>query len=468
MKPFMNEDFLLNTPCASRLYHDYAEDMPIIDYHCHLPPKEIAEDISFRNIGHLMLGGDHYKWRAMAAFGYGNEFIRASGDRERFMAYARALPMMMGNPLYHWTHLELRRVFGIDRELNEQTAPGIWEEANALLKTEGFRAGELIRKFNVRVICTTDDPVDSLDYHKAIADGGRLKARVLPAFRPDKAVNADREGFAEYIRTLSDASGIPIRSTQDVIAALESRAVYFHRHGARLSDHALDTVPFAGPDMAKADRAFQEGMEKRAVGREGLENYRTAVLTALGEIYSRLGWAQQYHMNAMRNVNSRMFRRFGPDTGFDAATDAPLGEKLAGLLDAQDAQGALPKTILYTLDPSANHVLATVAGCFQGGTPGRIQFGSAWWFCDQRDGMAEQMKTLASVGLLSNFVGMLTDSRSFVSYPRHEYFRRILCDIIGGWVERGEFPDDRKTLETVVRGICYNNARNYFDFGLEG
>lgn len=466
MKPFMSEDFLLHSDAAKHLYHDYAKEMPIIDYHCHLPPREIAEDIGFRNIGHLMLGGDHYKWRGMSAYGLDNEFIRTSGDRERFFAFAEAMPMMAGNPLYHWTHLELRRVFSIGETLSSASAQRIWDTANEMLKSKDFHARGLIRRFNVRALCTTDDPVDTLEYHEAIAGEADFPVRVLPAFRPDKAINADRDGFSDYIQKLSEVSGINISSTEDVIAALENRVAYFHERGCRLSDHALDTVPFAGPDMKKADKALKDGMEGRKVSRKALEHYRTALLTALGGAYSRQGWAQQYHIGAMRNVNTRMFQKFGPDTGFDGNTDAPVGMNLARLLDAQEAGGTLPRTILYTLNPAANATLATIAGCFQGGKPGKVQFGSAWWFCDQYDGMTDQMKTLASIGLLSQFVGMLTDSRSFVSYPRHEYFRRILCDILGGWVENGEYPNDEEALEKIVKGVCYRNARDYFDFGL--
>ncbi len=466
MKPFMSEDFLLNTDAARHLYHDFAKDMPIIDYHCHLPPEEIAEDAGFRNVGHLMLGGDHYKWRAMAAFGYDNVFIRTSGDRERFFAYAKAMPMMAGNPLYHWTHLELRRVFDITDALNPDTAQRIWDEANEKLKDRSFHARALIRRFNVRALCTTDDPADTLKHHRALDRDAGFPVRVLPAFRPDKGINVNRDGFRDYIGKLSRESGVKISSAQDVIAALEKRIAFFHDCGCRLSDHALDTIPFAGPDDGKADQAFREAMDGRGPDDEAAEHYRTKLLVALGESYCRRGWVQQYHIGALRNANSRLYGKFGPDTGFDANTDAPVGENLAKLLDAQETKGMLPKTILYSLNPAANYTLATLAGCFQGGTPGKIQFGSAWWFCDQHDGMTEQMKALSSIGLISQFVGMLTDSRSFMSYPRHEYFRRIFCDILGGWVERGEYPDDEKALETIVKGVCYRNAKDYFDFGL--
>jgi len=466
MKPFLDEDFLLSTSTARQLYHDDAEHMPIIDYHCHLSPGEIAENIRFRNLGHLLLGGDHYKWRAMSAAGYDNEFIRTSGDLERFMAYARTMPLLIGNPLYHWTHLELKRVFGIEDVLNEETAKSIWDRANEMLETESFRARRLIEKFDVRMLCTTDDPADSLEHHRLIAQDESFSVMVLPAFRPDKALNADRAGFRAYIERLSEVSGVRITRAQDVIAALEKRIDFFHQAGCRLSDHALDTVPFAEPDWAKADAALSAGLRGEPVNPEQLEHYRTAILVALGGLYAARGWAQQYHIGAMRDVNSRMFERFGPDTGFDAIQDAPVAAKLARLLGAQEKLGVLPKTILYTLNPAANYALAAVAGCFQGGTPGKIQFGSAWWFCDQKEGMLEQMKALAGVGLLGRFVGMLTDSRSFVSYPRHEYFRRILCNLLGSWVENGEYPADGGTLSRIVKGICYENAREYFGVDL--
>jgi glucuronate isomerase len=466
MRPFLDEDFLLTTPAARHLYHDFAEGMPIIDYHCHLSPPEIAENIRLRNLGHLLLGGDHYKWRAMSAEGYDNEFIRTSGDFERFMAYAKTMPRLIGNPLYHWTHLELKRVFGIEDVLNADTAQSIWDRANEMLRSEEFRARRLIEKFNVKMLCTTDDPADVLECHAALARDPSFHVKVLPAFRPERALNAGREDFPAYIGWLSEVSDIEIGCAEDVIRALEERIDFFHLAGCRLSDHALDTVPFAETDMAKADAAFFAGMHRRSVDPEHLEHYRTAILVALGGMYHARGWAQQYHIGAMRNASTRMFRRFGPDTGFDAIEDAPFAGKLARLLDAQEARGALPRAILYTLNPAANTALAAVAGCFQGGVPGKIQFGSAWWFSDHREGMRAQLKALAGVGLLGRFIGMLTDSRSFVSYPRHEYFRRILCDLVGEWVENGEYPADDGALKALIQGICYENAREYFGVAL--
>jgi glucuronate isomerase len=464
----MDEDFLLTTPAAKKLYHEFAETMPIIDYHCHLSPREIAENIGFRNIGHLMLGGDHYKWRAMAAYGIPDELIRGDADDyARFKAYAKAMPYMIGNPLYHWTHLELKRVFGIETVLCEKTADEIWERANAMLATEDFRAKRLIEKFDVKLICTTDDPVDSLEWHEKIKEDKSFHVKVLPAFRPDKAVNVDKAGFAGYVARLSEVAGVEICKTSDMVAALEKRIAYFHTRGARVSDHGLDRIAYVDVEIEKADLALEMALAGKTPCAECAEHYKTALLIALGGMYARRGWTQQYHLNALRNNNTAMFEKHGPDTGFDSINDELVATKLSRLMDAQERAGMLPKTILYSLNPAANAVLAAMAGNFQSAdAPGKVQFGSAWWFLDQRDGMAEQLKTLASIGLLSTFVGMLTDSRSFVSYPRHEYFRRILCDVVGGWVENGEYPEDYEVLGEIVRGICFENAKNYFGIEL--
>lgn len=469
MRRFMDEDFLLDTPAAIRLYHDYAEEMPIFDYHCHLSPREIAENIRFRNIGHLMLGGDHYKWRAMAAYGIDDKFIRGGGsDYEKFKAYASAMPYMIGNPLYHWTHLELKRVFGIDTVLSAETADEIWERTGELLARDDYRAKGLIEKFNVKLLCTTDDPVDTLEWHDAIAADKEFKCKVLPAFRPDKAINAEKVGFAEYLKNLGAVSGIEIKNATDVIDALERRVEYFHAHGARVSDHGLEILPWAEVDMQRADRVVTDALSGKTVDPDDAEHYRTALLIALGGMYARRGWVQQYHMNAIRNNNTAMFAKYGADAGFDSVNDTPVAYKLSKLMDAQEKRGMLPKTILYSLNARDNYVIASMAGNFQtaAGVPSKVQFGSAWWFNDQITGMEDQMRTLASVGLLSTFVGMLTDSRSFISYPRHEYFRRILCNIIGKWVENGEYPDDWATLGTIIKGICYDNAKAYFGIEL--
>lgn len=463
----MDEEFLLSTPTAQKLYHEYAEAMPIIDYHCHLSPKEIAENKPFRNITHLMLGGDHYKWRFMASMGIDDKFIRGDGDDyTKWLSYARCISFAIGNPLYHWTHLELKRVFGINEILNEKTAPAIWEKANAMLATEDFLPRKLIERFDVRVVGTTDDPADSLEYHIQLAADKSFGVRVCPSYRPDKAVKIMADGYSEYISTLAKAADMEIKCADDVAAALRKRAEFFRDAGCKASDHSLETVPFAEVDKAKVNSAFEAAMAGRKPTDEETEHYRTWLMIELGSIYSDMGWAQQYHMNAQRNNNGPIFRKYGADVGFDSISDALISEKLCALLNAQEENGKLPRTILYTLNPAANYILGTAIGNFQttAGIPGKMQFGSAWWFCDQKEGMYEHMRTLAALGSLSSFVGMLTDSRSFISYPRHEYFRRILCDILGTWVENGEFPADWDTLKTIVEGICYNNAKNYFGF----
>ncbi len=465
MKRFMDEDFLLSTPTAVKLYHEFAENMPIIDYHCHLVPKEIAENKPFRNVTHLFLGGDHYKWRFMASVGIDDRFTRGDGDEyEKFMRYAKAISVAIGNPLYHWTHLELKRVFGITETLNEKTAPAIWEKCNALLATEDFLPRRLIERFNVKVVCTTDDPVDTLEYHEMLAKDETFKVKVLPTFRPDKAVKINLEGFAEYIKKLGEVSGVEIVSVQDVVKALRLRAAFFAAQGCRISAHALDTVPYEEGSLCEINAAFEKALRGEKLTSREIDLYRTYIMISLGEIYHELNWAQQYHMNAQRNNNGPMYRKYGADIGFDSISDAAISEKLCKLMNAQEEKGTLPKTILYSLNPAANYILGTAIGNFQtqGGIAGKIQFGSAWWFCDQKDGMREQMSILAALGSLSSFVGMLTDSRSFVSYPRHEYFRRILCDLIGGWVENGEYPADDAVLKRIVEGVSFTNAARYF------
>ena len=460
----MDENFLLNTDTARILYHDAAKQMPIIDYHCHLSPREIAENVRFENITQLMLGGDHYKWRAMLSWGVDESLIRGDGDpKEKFIAFADTLAHAVGNPLYHWTHLELKRVFGVDAPLTPQSAPEIYDYATSLLQQEDFRAQALIDKFNVDYLCTTDDPADDLAYHKAVAAEGSMKARVLPAFRPDKAVNVDKPGFADYIQRLAKAANMHIRCTADVLTALERRIDYFHACGARLADHGLDTVPYGEPSFKQADKAFHAALNGEPIKQKHIDSYRTVLLAGLGGMYAQRGWAQQYHMGAMRNNNTAIFHRYGPDVGFDSVLDAPVARNLSRLMDLQNNQGQLPKTILYALNPAANYAIGTMLGNFQqSGIRGKIQMGSGWWFQDQRDGMVEQLHALANLGVLGSFVGMLTDSRSFISYPRHEYFRRILCSVIGQWVENGEYPADMEFLKGLVRDISYNNAKAYF------
>ena len=468
MKPFLDRDFLLTTDTARTLYHDVAAKQPIYDYHCHLNPREIYENVQFRNIGHLMLGGDHYKWRAMLSNGVPESVIYGEGDDwEKFYAFACTLKYAVGNPLYHWTHLELQRVFGIHDVLNEHTAADIWARANAMLATDDFRCRRLIERFNVKLVCTTDDPCDDLGYHKLLAQDESFSVKVLPAFRPDKAMHIDRGGFVQYISLLGRVAGMDTFNFDSMIAALESRVDYFHACGARISDHGLDRVPYAAPSYTVAREAFRKALSGEALDAREVETYKTCVLLSLGHMYHARGWVMQYHIGAQRNNNPRMFQRYGADIGFDSIWDGEIAEKLAKLLAAQDADDRLPKTILYYINPKDVYALGTMLGNFQGGTPGKIQLGSGWWFVDQRDGMVEQMRALGNLGLLGRFVGMLTDSRSFISYPRHEYFRRILCELIGSWVENGEYPNDIAALTELVRGISYDNAVQYFGIDLQ-
>lgn len=463
MKPFMDDDFLLENDVAKKLYHDYAENMPIYDYHCHISPRMIAENHKFANIGELMLGGDHYKWRVMLSNGVDDRLCRGDASWfDKWMAFASSLKYCIGNPMYHWTHLELRRVFGINEILSEKTAEDIWNRANAMLEKEEFRCRGLIEKFGVKVICTTDDPVDDLADQIKLAKE-KTSFKVYPAWRPDKVINIDRGGFVDYMNRLSRVSGIQCLNLESMMKALETRMDYFHANGARLSDHALDTVPYGIPSTHIAGEVFRKAMSGAPLTDAEIQSYKTYVLVELARMYKARGWVQQYHIGAMRNNNPRMFEKYGPDVGFDSIDDGCIAQNLSRLLAEQERADNLPKTILYCLNPKDNYVIGTMLGNFQGeGIPGKIQFGSGWWFCDQKFGMIEQMKALAALGLLGRFVGMLTDSRSFISYTRHEYFRRILCNLIGEWVENGEYPEDYETLGELVKGICYNNAVAYF------
>jgi glucuronate isomerase len=464
MKPFMDENFLLTNKTAATLYHDYAKKMPIFDYHCHLSPKEIAENKRYRNITEVWLGGDHYKWRAMRANGVDERYITGDApDKEKFLKWAETMPACIGNPLYHWTHLELKRFFGIDTLLSPATAEEIWEKCNALLQKDDFAARGLIERSNVKVLCTTDDPADSLEYHAAIAKDKSFTVKVLPAFRPDKSFNIDKAGFAEYIAKLGKAAGKNIASFGDLTAALGQRLEFFHAAGCRVSDHALDPIVFETATDAELDAILVKGLKGEKLAEAEVRKFKTAVMLFLGRGYARLGWVMQLHMDTLRNVNTRAMRVLGPDTGFDAIADYTLGDSLAKFLDALDNTEELPKTIVYSLNPRDNDMLATIVGSFQGGgVASKMQLGSGWWYNDQKDGMIKQMVALANVGLLSRFVGMLTDSRSFLSYTRHEYFRRILCNLIGEWVEAGEVPNDIALLGAMVENICFNNARDYF------
>lgn len=452
----INDKFMLRSKTAEKLYNEYAKDMPIIDYHCHLDPAMIASDYKFKSAYKLFLGGDHYKWRQMRSFGIDEEYITGSADEyEKWLGFAKLMPYLIGNPLYHWTALELKRYFDIDEPLCEKNAKGIWDTCNEKLKDSGFSARNLILKSNVEVICTTDDPSDDLRFHKKIkADG--FKTRVLPTFRPDKAINIEKSDFVDYIKDNG------IESYSGLINWLKERISYFNENGCRLSDHSLEIVPYCEGD---ARAVFEKKMSGEILTENEAEVYKTAVLSECAKEYSHLGWAMQLHIGAMRNNNTRMFEKLGADTGFDTINDLCIAEKLSRLLDSLSRDEILPKTILYTLNPKDNYVLGTMIGNFQSGpTKSKLQFGSGWWFNDNEDGMISQLKALGNLGVLGRFIGMLTDSRSFVSYPRHEYFRRILCNLLGEWVESGRYPEDFDSLETIVRGISYSNAKEYFGF----
>ncbi len=464
MKHFMDENFLLETKTSKKLYFAYAASQPIIDYHCHLSIQEICEDKHFSGITELWLGSDHYKWRFMRSMGVDEKCITGdASDYEKFLAYARSLQYAVGNPLYHWSHLELQRYFYIHEPLTEKNAKDIYELCNRRIAQSDFSARQLILKSNVAFIGTTDDPADDMTLHENLQKEG-FPVRVSPTFRPDHSVNIEKPVFADYIKKLADRSGIAIHSYEDLKQALSLRLDAFGAAGCCCSDHALDTVPFC----CEGDPAtiFAKALIGEALDAKDIECYKTDLLLWLGAEYARRGWVMQLHLAALRNNNTRMFKKLGPDTGFDSIDDPQIAHSLSKLMDALDAEDKLPKTILYSLNPTHNFVLGTMLGNFQrGGVKGKIQLGSGWWFNDNIDGMVAQMRTLGNLGALTTFVGMLTDSRSFLSFPRHEYFRRILCNLIGRWVENGEFTNDEEILKTIISGICANNAKTYF--GLE-
>ncbi|MHA6485362.1 glucuronate isomerase [Paenibacillus sp. strain BS8-2] len=468
MKPFLDENFLLANETAIRLYHDYAKDMPIIDYHCHLSPQQIYDNTSFSTITEAWLYGDHYKWRAMRANGVEEHLVTGGDgatDYDRFLAWAGTVPQTIGNPLYHWSHLELRRFFGVEELINETNAPIIWEKVNAKLATGQFKARDLIRISGVEVICTTDDPIDSLEYHRQIKELEDFDTLVLPSFRPDKALEINRQTFLGWIEALGQVTGGAITDYAALLSALESRIRFFHEVGCRVSDHAFDYVPYAQTTQEEAAAIFSKALRGETVTLDEEKEYKTFTFLFMGRLYAELGWAMQLHINASRNNNSRMFGKLGPDTGYDSIGDSPVAGPLTSLLNALDGSDSLPRTILYSLNARDNEVIAALMGSFQGGgVPGKLQLGSAWWFNDTKNGMLEQMNSLANFGLLSRFVGMLTDSRSFLSYTRHEYFRRLLCNLLGEWAENGEAPNDLELLGSIVENISYRNAKQYFGF----
>nr|AGS51723.1 uronate isomerase [uncultured bacterium contig00037] len=485
MQTFLNKDFLLTNKTAQKLYHEAAAGEPVFDYHCHLRPKEIAENRRFTDLAQVWLGekngaayGDHYKWRVMRANGVDEALITGSADPyEKFLAWADTVPALVGNPLYHWTHLELQRYFGIYEPLNGDSAPAIWKAANEKIKNDpGFSVYGIFKKFNVYAVGTTDDPADNLEWHEKIAASNGTATKVLPSFRPDKALNIDKEGFAEYIAELGQAAGRNIGSLSDLLDALKDRIEYFDRLGCRASDHGLEYLPYeaasdgstGGHWEKEVSETFAKGLANNKTGeclypdKRAVDSYKTYILSFLASCYAEKNWAMQLHIGVIRSNNTKMLRAVGPDTGFDAVHDHHVAANLSRFLDLLEQRDSLPKTILYSLNFGDFYPMATIMGCFQGGIPGKMQLGSSWWFLDHRDGMEEMMKLLANTGLLSRFIGMLTDSRSFLSYPRHEYFRRILCNLLGTWAESGEVPNDFSLLSDIVRDISFRNAQRYF------
>ncbi len=467
MSVFITSNFLLNNEVSKTLYHDYAEGVPIIDYHCHIPVEDIARNTQFKNLTHVWLYGDHYKWRAMRTAGVDENYITGNAsDWEKFLEWAKVVPKTLGNPLYHWTHLELLRYFGVDELLNEKSAERIWKHCNDLLSKPELSARGIIKKMNVRVVCTTDDPVDSLEYHKQIAEDNSFDVKVLPAFRPDKAMSIeDPTAYKEWLDKLSKSSGISINSYKDLLAALKQRHDFFHERGCRLSDHGLETVYADDYTDNEVNQIFSKVLNGTSTDEQEQRKFKSAILFEMGKLDHSKEWVQQYHLGAIRNNNSRMFRTLGPDTGLDSMGDFPQARSLSRFLDRLDSDNQLTKTILYNVNPTDNALFATMIGNFQDGSvAGKMQYGSAWWFLDQKDGIEAQLRTLANMGLLSHFVGMLTDSRSFLSYPRHEYFRRVLCNMLGADIEKGLIPADMELVGSMIKDICYNNADKYFDF----
>ncbi len=466
MRAFMDQDFLLNTETARVLYHEAAEKCPIIDYHCHLSPREIYEDIRYDNITQVWLGGDHYKWRLMRSAGVPEKYITGdASDYEKFLKYATVLGKAIGNPLYHWSHLELRRFFGYDGILNEKTAPLVWEIANAKLRSEGYTSRGLIMMSNVDTICTTDDPVDSLEWHEKLAADKSFPVTVLPAWRPDKAMNIEKPTFTDYLAQLAAVSGVEIKTFADLKKAIVKRLDFFAAHNCSLSDHGLNYVMYAPAEEAEVERILAARLAGQMPTAQEEAAFKFAFMVFIAGEYHDRGWVMQLHYGCRRDNNLTMFRKLGPDTGYDCVDNTAPSTETAAFLGCLEAQGKLPKTILYSLNTNDNAAIDTILGCFQNDEAvGKIQHGSAWWFNDHFDGMSEQLKSLGNLGYLAGFVGMLTDSRSFLSYPRHEYFRRILCRILGEWVEGGFFPEDLDTLKEIAADISYYNAKRYFNF----
>ena len=467
MKQFMDKDFLLTTETSKKLYHEYASVMPVLDYHCHINPQEIYEDRAFENITQVWLGADHYKWRQMRSNGVEEKYITGdASDREKFQKWAETLEMAIGNPLYHWSHLELQRFFGYEGWLNGDTAEEVWNLCNEKLQN-GMTARKMIEMSNVTLVCTTDDPADSLEWHQKIAADDSFKVQVLPAWRPEKAMNITKPDYTDYLDKLSRMSKVEIVDFKSLIEALKNRMEFFHENGCTISDHSLDYVMYAPASEAQVEEIFRKRLAGGEITPAEKKQFETAFMIALGREYHKKNWVMQLHFAVKRDNNESIFASCGPDAGIDCISNFTPADQMADFLNALAKTNQLPKTILYSLNPADNATIGTIMGCFQGSEAiGKIQQGSAWWFNDHKEGMIEQMKSLASLGLLGNFIGMLTDSRSFLSYTRHEYFRRIACELIGGWVENGEYPADFKALEKMIKGISYNNAVRYFKFDL--
>jgi glucuronate isomerase len=466
MKPFMDDNFILQTKTAEYLYHEHAKKMPVIDYHCHLIPEQIANNQKFENITQPWLYGDHYKWRAMRTNGVDEKYCTGNAsDWEKFEKWAETVPHTLRNPLFHWTHLELKAYFNITDILSPESAKAIYEKASGMLQSDDYRVQGLLKKMNVEVVCTTDDPVDSLEHHIRIAESG-IALKVFPTWRPDKAMAVeDSQAYNLYLNKLAEVSGIEIKSYASLIEALKKRHDFFHEKGCRLSDHGLENFYAELYTQTEIDSIFLKVRGGASLTEEEILKFKSATLYDFALMDHSKGWAQQFHIGAMRNNSTRMFRTLGPDSGFDSIGDYSVATPMSRFLDKLDTDNKLAKTILYNLNPADNEVLATMLGNFQDGSvPGKLQFGSGWWFLDQKDGMEKQMNALSNLGLLSRFVGMLTDSRSFLSYPRHEYFRRILCNLLGNDVENGELPNDKALLGSMVENICYYNAKNFFNF----
>lgn len=466
MNTFITKDFLLQTEIAKSLYHKYAEPLPIIDYHNHLPPKEIAENRQFENITQVWLSGDHYKWRAMRAFGINEKYITGdASDKDKFLKWAEVVPFTIRNPMYHWTHLELKNYFGITELLSPKTAEAIWDKTGLLLKQKSHSANGLLKLMQVESLCTTDDPTNSLEYHITIQKDDS-KVKTFPTFRPDKAYAVENsKTYIDYIKSLEKVVGFSIYTYDDLLTALENRIDYFDAHGCKLSDHGLEQLNHFTDKIYDVSKLFSSIKSGQNLSKEEVEFFRTETLLALGKMYHKKGWTQQLHLGPIRDNNKRLLKELGPDTGFDSIGDFSQAVGLSGFLNALDSTNQLTKTIVYNLNPADNEVFATMVGNFNDGSiKGKIQYGSAWWFLDQKDGIEKQINTLSNQGLLSCFIGMLTDSRSFLSFPRHEYFRRILCNLIGNDVANGEIPNDEEHLGKIVSDICYYNAKNYFEF----